>query len=81
LNGESEFQWNSISEVTDPQGRRWYEMEIERGFSLKELSAEEFPAPWTKAGARLRMQKRIAAHPSLNKSLSVDFYIAQVTRT
>jgi len=35
LNGESEFQWNSISEVTDPQDAAGTEMEIERGFTFE----------------------------------------------
>jgi len=78
LNGESEFQWNSISEVTDPQDAAGTEMEIERGFSFEGVVSEELSGALDESGARLRMQKRIAAPPFANQELeSVDFYIAQ----
>jgi tetratricopeptide (TPR) repeat protein len=78
LNGESEFQWNSISEVTDPQDAAGTEMEIERGFTFEGVVSEELSGSLDEsAGETSEAEEERRATLRKQELESVDFYIAQ----
>jgi len=78
LNGESEFQWSSISEVADPQDAASTEMEIERGFTFEGVVSEELSGSLDEsAGETSDAEEDRRATLRKQELESVDFYIAQ----
>ena len=78
LNGESEFQWNSISEVTDPQDAAGTEMEIERGFTFEGVVSEELSGSLDESAGEISDAEEDRRATLRKQELeSVDFYIAQ----
>ena len=78
LNGESEFEWSSISEVTDPQDAAGTDMEIERGFTFEGVVSEELSGSIDEsAGETSDAEQERRATLRKQELESVDFYIAQ----
>src|SRR2546421_2180018 len=78
LNGESEFQWSSISEVTDPHDVAATEMEIERGFTFEEVVSEELSGSVEESASQTSDAEEDRRATLRQQELeSVDFYIAQ----
>ncbi len=78
LNGESEFQWSSIPEVTDPHDSAATEMEIERGFTFEGVVSEELSgSAEDSAGETSDAEEDRRATLRKQELESVDFYISQ----
>ncbi|HEY0348215.1 MAG TPA: hypothetical protein VGC60_08665 [Pyrinomonadaceae bacterium] len=78
LNGESEFEWSSISEVTDPQDTAGTEMEIERGFTFEGVVSEELSGSLDESASETSNAEEDRRATLRKQELeSVDFYIAQ----
>ncbi|HEX7723809.1 MAG TPA: tetratricopeptide repeat protein [Pyrinomonadaceae bacterium] len=78
LNGESEFEWSSISEVTDPQDTSGTEMEIERGFTFEGVVSEELSGSLDESASETSNAEEDRRATLRKQELeSVDFYIAQ----
>src|SRR5882724_406301 len=78
LNGESEFEWSSISEVTDPQDAAGTDMEIERGFTFEGVVSEELSGSLDESATETSNAEEDRRATLRKQELeSVDFYIAQ----
>ena len=78
LNGESEFQWSSIPDVSDSHDDAGTEMEIERGFTFEGVVSEELSGSLEESASETSDAEEDRRATLRKQELeSVDFYIAQ----
>jgi tetratricopeptide (TPR) repeat protein len=74
--GESEFEWNSVTETAEATSESDDQLEIERGFTFEAVVAEELPSRDDDTVATQGQDDR-AREARTQELESVDFYIAQ----
>jgi tetratricopeptide (TPR) repeat protein len=73
---ESEFEWSSVTDMTEPRSESNNEIEIERGFTFETVVAEELPSTPGAAVASDAQSDQVR-NARTQELESVDFYIAQ----
>jgi tetratricopeptide (TPR) repeat protein len=74
--GETEFEWNSVTDTVEALSESADQLEIERGFTFEAVVAEELPSRDDEAVVSQAQSDR--ARDARSQELeSVDFYIAQ----
>jgi len=74
--GESEFEWNPVTDMAELRSKAGDEIEVERGFTFEAVVAEELPSTADDAVASQAQIDR-AKDARTQELESVDFYIAQ----